>query len=126
MNDQEIAQTEEKTPVEIAFAAVGILIPQSVGLAFLYSFNTAWFHRSYGDRGYLTATLEAIRGAVLGTPSAYHEAFALYPFYALLLGGGLLGFNALHQWKREPRELMLISAMAFVAMLTFLFYQRLG
>lgn len=121
-----MAQTEEKSQMDIVFGAIGVWIPQSVGLAFLYAFNTASFLRSYGDRAYLTATLEAIRGAVLGTPSAYGQALAEFPFYTVLLGAGLLGFNVLHQWKREPRELMLLSALAFVGVFLFIFYQRLG
>lgn len=121
-----MTQTNEKTPVDIALGAIGLWIPQSVGAAFLYAFNAAFFHRSYGDRAFLTATFEAIRGGVLGTPSAYGRALAEFPFYTVLLGSVLLGLNALHQWKREPRELMLLSVLAFVAVFIFLFYQRLG
>lgn len=126
MTNQNHLHTEEKTPFEIVLGAVGVFIPQSVGLAFLFAFHNAWFTRSYGDRGYLNAVLEALRGAVLWTPSAYGDALKQFSFYTVLLAIGLLGLNALHQWKREPRELMLISMMAFVAILTFLFYQRLG
>ena len=119
-------QVEEKTPLDIGLAAFGIWIPQSLGLAFLYSFYTIPFSRAYGDRAFLTATFEAVRGAILNTPAAYGQALEVVPFNTVLIATGLLGFNALHQWKREPRELTLISMLAFVGAFFFIFYQRLG
>lgn len=121
-----MTQTDEKTPVDIAIGAIGLWIPQSVGAAFLYAFNNAWFHRPYGPRGYITATLEALQGAILGIPSAYGQALTEAPFYTVLVGVGVLGVNALHQRSGEPRELMLFSMLVFVAIFIFLFYLRLG
>ncbi len=115
---------KEKSQGEIAMGAIGLWVPQSVGLAFLYAYNTAWFHTSYGDRAYITSMFEAMRGAVLGTPAAYGQAFAEFPFYTVLLGGGVLGMNALHQWKREPKELVLLSATAFFVVFALLSYQK--
>ncbi len=124
MKDEATAKTEEKSQADIAFGAIGLWIPQSVGLAFLYAFHTSWFHREYGGRGFFDAVIEAMRGALFGTPAAYGEALAEFPFYTVLLGAGLLGLNGLHQWKRDPRELALLSMTAFVLVFMFLFYQK--